>query len=151
MEQFIHKVSWFSLVYSFSLKNCVFLKTQNNHMFPRVTSNWVSYFSFLGGSNDKCVPPCRLFIVSDLTPQISYFLSKIRGRDCLLKIQSLRSFICLSFIFEILLFFMWVVGCVMCMWVQVSTEALDPLELRLQAILTCMIRGSEPNSKLLQE
>lgn len=148
MEQFIHKVSWFSLVYSFSL---MFLKTPNIHLFPRVASNWVSYFSFLGRSKDKCVPTCRLFIVSDLTPQISYFLSKIWGRDCLLKIQSLRSFICLSFIFEILIFFMWVVECVICMWVQVSTEALDPLELRLQAILTCMIRCSEPNSKLLQE
>lgn len=90
----------------------MFLKTPNIHLFPRVASNWVSYFSFLGRSNDKCVPPCRLFIVSDLTPQISYFLSKIWGRDCLLKIQSLRSFICLSFIFEILLFFY--VGCGVC-------------------------------------
>lgn len=39
-----------------------FFKTQNIPMFPRVASHWVSYFSFLGRSNDKRVPPCRAFL-----------------------------------------------------------------------------------------
>lgn len=108
VEQFIHKVSWFSFVCFLSLI-FFFFKKQNIPMSPRVASHWVSYFSLLGRSNDKRVPPCRAFLTWLLRLVTSF--QKYEAEIVSWKYTHLGHISAL-FIFEILLFFMWGVECV---------------------------------------